>query len=88
MKTRSGSGPEKENAIKEYYRKKEGTKYSKELGKESSEDVWKSRDRKVEWGEAFNQPFPPVFGGGDEEWRRMELAARRASKGQVNGTMD
>lgn len=88
MRTRSYTGPEKENAVREHYRQKESMKYSKQLGKESSEDVWKSRDKKVEWGEAFNLPFPPVYHGSDEEWRRMELAARKVSKSQVDGTMD
>ncbi|KAE8451491.1 hypothetical protein EG329_003564 [Mollisiaceae sp. DMI_Dod_QoI] len=87
MRTRSYSGPEKEAAVKEHYRKKESMRYSKALGKESSEDVWKSRDRKLELGEAFNQPFPPESDDSDEEWRRKDLAARMASKGQVDGTM-
>jgi len=60
MRTRSYSGPEKEEAIKEHYRRKESIKYSKELGKQSSENVWKSRTKMLEWGEAFNEPFPDL----------------------------
>lgn len=70
-------------AVKEHYRQRESSKYSKELGKESSEDVWKSRDKKVEWGEAFNAPFPG-FSGTDEEWRQRELDRR---SGKVDGSM-
>ncbi|KAL3424663.1 hypothetical protein PVAG01_03944 [Phlyctema vagabunda] len=51
-------------------------------GPRSSEDIWKSRDRKMEWGEAFTTPAP-VWQGSDEEWQRMERA-RRA--GRVDGT--
>lgn len=87
MRVRTYSGPEKEAAVKEHYRKRESIKYSKELGKESSEDVWKSRDKKLEWGEALNQPFPEEFKGNDEEWRKMDLAARRARRGEADGTM-
>ncbi|CZR57001.1 related to EMI1 Protein required for transcriptional induction of the early meiotic-specific transcription factor IME1, also required for sporulation [Phialocephala subalpina] len=87
MRVRTYSGPEKEAAVKEHYRRRESIKYSKELGKESSEDVWKSRDKKLEWGEAFNQPFPEEYKGSDEEWRKMDLAARRAGRGEADGTM-
>ncbi|KAK0752478.1 hypothetical protein B0T18DRAFT_404943 [Schizothecium vesticola] len=45
-------GPElKKEAIKEWYREKEREKYDG-VGKRSSEDVWESRDQKVE-GEVF-----------------------------------
>lgn len=77
----------KEAAVREHYRRIESMKYSKELGKESSEDVWKSRDKKVEWGTAFNEPFPAEHEGSDEDFRRMDLAARMAARGEVDGTM-
>jgi len=83
MRTRTYGDEQKAIAVKEHYRQRESSKYSKELGKESSEDVWKSRDKKVEWGEAFNAPFPG-FSGTDEEWRQRELD--RIS-GKVDGSM-
>ncbi|KUJ21841.1 uncharacterized protein LY89DRAFT_778214 [Mollisia scopiformis] len=73
MKTRSYTGQGKEDAVREHYRSRESMKYSKDLGKESSENVWKSRDKKVAWGTAFNEPFPPQYEGSDEEWRRLEI---------------
>ncbi|KAH7419184.1 hypothetical protein BKA64DRAFT_9051 [Cadophora sp. MPI-SDFR-AT-0126] len=83
MRTRTYGDEQKAAAIKEHYRQRESSKYSKELGKESSEDIWKSRDKKVEWGEAFNAPFPG-FSGTDEEWRQRELDRR---SGKVDGSM-
>lgn len=83
MRTRGYSDREKEAAIKEHYRRKETMKYAKNLGKESSEDVWKSREKKLEWGEAFNVPFPE-FDGSDEEWNRQQ---REWRKGKVDGSM-
>jgi hypothetical protein len=83
MRTRGYSDREKEDAIKDHYKRKETTKYAKSLGKESSEDVWKSRERKLEWGEAFNVSFPE-FDGSDEEWNRQQREWRR---GKVNGSM-
>ncbi|KAH9216978.1 hypothetical protein DL95DRAFT_387187 [Leptodontidium sp. 2 PMI_412] len=83
MRTRTYGDTQKAAAIKEHYRQRESSKYSKELGKESSEDVWKSRDKKVEWGEAFDAPFPG-FSGTDEEWRQRELDRR---SGKVDGSM-
>jgi hypothetical protein len=48
----------------------------------SSEDVWESRDKKLEWGEAFSVPVEePV--GSDEEWNRREKLRRQ---GRVEGT--
>lgn len=92
MRTRSFGGALKEEAIRSRFREKERIKYSKE-GREnleeedvgrSSEDVWKTRDRKVEWGEAFNKSFPPRFDGTDEEWNAIE---RERRKNIVNGTI-
>jgi hypothetical protein len=77
MRTRSYGSREKEEAIRARYREREKVRYGKErrennkseeLGR-SSEDVWKSRDRKLDWGEAFNKPFPPL----EEEWRRGDV---------------
>lgn len=75
MRTRSFGAREKQEAIRARYREKEKTKYGRgEFGK-SSEDVWKSRDKKLEWGEAFKTPFPE-FKGTDEEWNQMEREQR------------
>jgi hypothetical protein len=83
MKTRTAGGAEKEQAIRERYRQKERAKYGGvekgnldgDVGR-SSEDVWKSREKKMEWGEAFNKPFPR-FEGSDEEWNIIERERRR-----------
>ena len=80
MRTRGYSEKEKEAAIKEHYRKKEIVKYAKALGKESSEDVWRSREKKLYWGEAFNVPFPD-FDGSDEEWNRQQAEWRKREEG-------
>lgn len=75
MRTRTHGDREKQEAIKARYRDKVARKYPRgEFGR-SSEDVWKSRDKKVEWGEAFKTPFPE-FKGTDEEWNRMERENR------------
>ncbi|CZT40717.1 related to EMI1 Protein required for transcriptional induction of the early meiotic-specific transcription factor IME1, also required for sporulation [Rhynchosporium secalis] len=76
MRTRTYGDAQKEKAIKEHYRQRESAKYSKELGRESSEDVWRSREGKVAVGEAFRAPFEK-FAGTDEEWRERELEMRR-----------
>ena len=75
MRTRSYGDREKQEAIRGRYREKERWRYgSGEFGK-SSEDVWKSRDKKMEWGEPFSAPFPE-FSGTDEEWNRLERERR------------
>lgn len=53
MRTKSQTGPVKEELVRARYREKEYRKYGP--GKPSSEDVWDSRDRKLEPGEAFSQ---------------------------------
>jgi hypothetical protein len=92
MRTRGLGGKEKEEAIRARYREKERVRYGREgkrnlesedVGR-SSEDIWKSRGKKMGWGEAFNQPFPPQFAGSDEEWNRLERERRRRL---VDGTM-
>lgn len=76
MKTRTWSGPEKEEAIRGYYRKVEKKKYAAA----SSEDIWKSRDRKVPEGEAFKVRFEAFPGGDDQEWNRLERENRQRAK--------
>ncbi|PBP27432.1 hypothetical protein BUE80_DR001757 [Diplocarpon rosae] len=83
MRTRTYPEREKQKAIKEHYKQRDIAKYAKALGKESSEDVWRSRERKMEWGEAFTTPFPK-FEGTDEEWRKRELEWR---SGKVDKSM-
>lgn len=80
MRTRTLGDKEKEEAIKARYREKEKRRYGRdEIGK-SSEDVWKSREKKMEWGEAFNTPFPDLPAN-DEEWNRMERERRARVQG-------
>jgi hypothetical protein len=49
----------------------------------SSEDIWESRDRRLEWGEAFSEPVEAPAGS-DEEWNRRERLRR---EGRVEGTI-
>ncbi|RDL39725.1 uncharacterized protein BP5553_04065 [Venustampulla echinocandica] len=83
MRTKNYGRELKEEAIRDHYRQRERLKYSREVEAQSSEDIWKSRDRKLEWGEAFNVPFPE-FDGDDEEWNRRERERRR---GRVDGSI-
>lgn len=53
MRMRSKTGKVKEDMIRARYREKEWKKYGP--GKPSSEDVWESRERKVEPGSVFNE---------------------------------
>ncbi|CAG8978246.1 hypothetical protein HYALB_00009143 [Hymenoscyphus albidus] len=81
MRTRTFSSPQKENEIREFYRKREEGKYGR--GRPSSEDVWESRERRVEWGTAFQAAETDKgegmgMGMGDEEWNERERARRRA----------
>ncbi|KAH8672652.1 hypothetical protein BGZ60DRAFT_405310 [Tricladium varicosporioides] len=76
MRTRGYGDKEKGEAIREYYRKVEGRKYPRGVKGRSSEDVWRSRERKVEWGEAFSVEVRE-FEGSDEEWNRQERERRR-----------
>jgi hypothetical protein len=87
MRVRTTGGEQKAKAIREHYRKKEQIKYSRdnnsrdqeELGR-SSEDIWRTRDKKLEWGAAFNHPFPPPFEGNAAEYIEMEKERRRQRK--------
>jgi hypothetical protein len=83
MRTRSYGAKEKEDAIMDRYRMKERVRYGRDEVGKSSEDVWRSRERKAEWGQAFNVPFPD-FEDDDEEWNQRERL-RRA--GRVDGSM-
>ncbi|KAI1095415.1 hypothetical protein F5B19DRAFT_489550 [Rostrohypoxylon terebratum] len=75
MRTRALASPQKENMIRDRYRRKEYAKYYAP-GQPSSTDVWESRTEKLEPGTAFNEPLemPDVS---DEEWRRQEIERRR-----------
>ncbi|KAJ8064820.1 hypothetical protein OCU04_007128 [Sclerotinia nivalis] len=84
MKTRTYADNEKAKLIKARWIQKEKRKYgdqedkNKELGK-SSDDVWKGREQRLEWGEAFCVE-EPKWTGSDDEWRRMEKEHREARK--------
>jgi hypothetical protein len=87
MRTRTFPATQKSAAIKEHYRKKEEGKYSKALGRESSEDVWRTRESKLEWGEAFGEEYKE-FEGSDEEWRELQREWRaKARAGKVDGSV-
>ncbi|KAI1765862.1 hypothetical protein GGR53DRAFT_488560 [Hypoxylon sp. FL1150] len=75
MRTRAYSHPQKEEAIRAYYRAKEWAKYHAP-GRPSSADVWEARTEKIEPGTAFRESLdmPDVS---DEEWRRREIERRR-----------
>jgi hypothetical protein len=80
MRTRTFSAKEKEEAIMARYREKERMRYERHEGEEigvpkSSEDVWRSRERKSEWGKAFSEPYEE-FDGDDGEWNRMQRERR------------
>ncbi|TVY81631.1 Early meiotic induction protein [Lachnellula suecica] len=72
MRTRQWSSPQKEEAIKDYYKKVESKKY--EGG--SSEDIWKSREKRVEVGGAFSMQEEDFTGKSDDEWNRLEQQRR------------
>ncbi|KAI1388278.1 uncharacterized protein F4822DRAFT_402348 [Hypoxylon trugodes] len=81
MRTRTLSSPQKEDAIKDHYRKKEYEKYFAP-GRPSSEDVWEARTERVDPGTTFTErlDLPDMS---DEEWRKMELERwRRAREAQ------
>lgn len=94
MKVRTWGEASKAEATRARYREKERVKYGSILKKEgeddvevgrSSEDIWKSRERMVQWGEAFNKPFPGKFEGSDAEWNELERERRRAKKAMLEG---
>ncbi|KAK6825076.1 Early meiotic induction protein 1 [Apiospora arundinis] len=75
MRNRTASGPRKEEAVRDYYRRREWNKYGP--GRPSSADVWESRDEKVPYDSAFRETYEsPTLG--DEEWRVKEMEHRRA----------
>jgi hypothetical protein len=78
MRTRTWSENEKKEAIREYYRKVETAKYGWSGKGLSSENVWRSRERKVDVEEGgFDRIKPEVFEGSDQEWNRLEMERRR-----------
>ena len=82
MRTRTFSAKEKEEAIRGRYREKERMRYERREGEEwrpiSSEDVWRSRDTKLAWGEAFNEK-DDQFEGDDREWNRLQRERRKGT---------
>ncbi|EGR52072.1 uncharacterized protein TRIREDRAFT_55224 [Trichoderma reesei QM6a] len=75
MRTKSYSGPLKERAIRDHYRRKEYEKYYAP-GARSSEDVWEARERKVEPGTAFAEAVE-IATVDDDEWRKLEEERRK-----------
>ncbi|PTB70947.1 hypothetical protein BBK36DRAFT_1108317 [Trichoderma citrinoviride] len=75
MRTKSYSGPLKERAIRDHYRRKEYEKYYAP-GARSSEDIWEARERKVEPGTAFAEAVE-IASVDDNEWRRLEEERRK-----------
>lgn len=87
MRTRTWSEKEKGEAIRDRYRTKEQAKYLKqesdEIGR-SSEDIWKSRDKKIEPGEAMSKPF--LGFPSDEEFNRIVREERKRVHGNMEGS--
>lgn len=85
MRTKSFSPEMKAEAVRDYYRKKEEAKYGN--GQPSSEDVWESREKRVEWDSEFRQGWERGVGGmggvSDEEFKRRELERRRMIREQL-----
>ena len=82
MRTKSFDPPLREAAIREHYRAKEETKYGG--GQPNSEDVWESREEKVQPGTAFQAKFePPVLD--DAEFQRADAERRRMIREGVEG---
>ncbi|KAL2133450.1 hypothetical protein VTI74DRAFT_2336 [Chaetomium olivicolor] len=80
MRTKSYSPEMKAEAIKAHYRAKEEAKYGG--GKPSSEDVWESREERVEPGTVFVKKFePPVVD--DDEFNRVDAENRRRIREMV-----
>ncbi|RKF72903.1 hypothetical protein GcM1_246103 [Golovinomyces cichoracearum] len=74
MRTRTYDNKSKEEAIKDYYRKVELSKYGKRGT--SSQDIWKSRDHLVQKGTAFKSD-EEEWKGTDEELRTAILDMRK-----------
>ncbi|KAI0181985.1 hypothetical protein GGR52DRAFT_568194 [Hypoxylon sp. FL1284] len=75
MRTRALPAPQKADAIRDRYRRREWEKYHAP-GTHSSADVWQPRDDKVQPNTAFQEPleFPDIS---DEDWRRLEIERRK-----------
>ncbi|SPO03932.1 uncharacterized protein DNG_06615 [Cephalotrichum gorgonifer] len=73
MRTKSYTGPVKDEMVREHYRKKELLKYG---GKPNSEDVWESRESMVEPGTVFREPLVEEVLS-DDEWQLMEIERRK-----------
>lgn len=75
MRTKSQTGPVKDEMVRTHYRNKEHAKYYEE-GKHNSEEVWEARTQKLPPGSAMSGGFvPPEMS--DQEWREMESERRR-----------
>ncbi|KAI1262372.1 hypothetical protein F5Y18DRAFT_430269 [Xylariaceae sp. FL1019] len=72
MRTRVYTGEMKENAIRDYYRKKEIAKYGEGMPK--STDIWEARTERLEGAFQERYELPDMS---DTEWRRQDLERRR-----------
>lgn len=73
----------KADVIREHYRGKERRKYKGE-GAQSSEDVWRGRERMVEPGSVFREEVvwdDDQSRGGDQGWNERERERRRRDGG-------
>ncbi len=81
MRTKSYPDEQKENMIRDHYKKKD-LKYK--LGP-SSEDVWEGREQKVDWGTAFRESVEQLMPGeSDQDWNNREKGRR---EGRAAGTI-
>ncbi|EGS24033.1 uncharacterized protein CTHT_0007440 [Thermochaetoides thermophila DSM 1495] len=80
MRVKSFSPQMREEAIKAHYRAKEEAKYGG--GKPSSEDVWESREERVEPGTAFRGRFERKIEN-DKEFLRQDAERRRKIRDEL-----
>ena len=80
MRSKNYKDEQRADMIRDHYKKKD-LKYK--LGP-SSEDIWESRDKKVEWGTAFKQSVEQLMAGeSNEEWNKREAERRKSSSART-----
>jgi len=82
MRTKGYPREPREAAIREHYREKEARKYA---GQPSSEDVWRSRDEKVEPDSAFSAVYEEA-NMTDAEQMADDMERRRRIREQLGYT--
>lgn len=85
MRTKSYSAESRAAAVRAHFRAREAERYGP--GRPSSEDVWESRDGKVEPGTAFNERFDGPEED-DREWQVREIERRRAVRDRMGFNKD